>query len=167
MSLTNDIFASYRRPAKVLRRRIDTAPGEAAGLMVLMLACFLIFISQWPYLSLQAELDPSIPLNARLATTLFAWVFIMPLVAYAIAAISYLILRAFKAPATAFEARMALFWALLAAVPLWLFWGMLRGIVGEQPSVDIVGFLTFAAFLIFWSVGLREICRPNGASEAS
>lgn len=167
MSVTLDIFATYRRPAATLRRRIEASPGEAGALMVLMVACGLIFVSQWPWLSLQAEIDPSIPLNARIATSLFAWLFIMPLVFYAVAGISYLIGRGFGSAASAFENRMALFWALMAAVPLWLFWGMARGVIVEGPGVDLAGFLAFAAFLIFWLAGLREIHRSRAGQETA
>lgn len=165
MSVTNDIFATYRGPARVLRRRIEASQGEAGALMTLMVACIIIFVSQWPWLSLQAQIDPSRGVSERIAYALFAWVFIWPLAFYVIALATYVLLRVFKSVSTAFEHRMALFWALMAAVPLWLLWGMMRGIIGETPAVDIVGFAAFAAFVIFWSTGLREIHRPRAGKE--
>ena len=163
--MTNDIFATYRRPARVLRRRIDNAPSEAGALVLLIVTCILIFVSQWPWLSIQSKIDPSIPFQARVTGALMAWIFIVPLAAYALSWITYLFLRLLGTRATAFEARMALFWALLAATPLWLLWGMLRAIVVEGPGIEIVGFLAFAAFVIFWSTGLREIHRPAAGKE--
>ncbi len=167
MSATNDIFATYLGPARVLRRRIETSPGEAGALMTLMMACFIIFVSQWPYLSLQAQIDPSRGVSERVAYALFAWVFIWPLAFYVIALGTYALFRLLRSVSTAFEHRMALFWALLAAVPLWLLWGMLRGIIGETSAVDTVGFLAFAAFVVFWSTGLREIHRPRHGHAAA
>ncbi len=48
MPITTDIVESYRRPRAVLRRRMGGAENEGRALALLMGACLLIFISQWP-----------------------------------------------------------------------------------------------------------------------
>lgn len=83
MALTTDILASYRRPRTVLRR-LQGDRREARILVYLMLGCGLIFIAQWPRLAREAHLDEEVPLDALLAGALFAWVFIAPLVFYAL-----------------------------------------------------------------------------------
>ena len=50
---------------------------------------------------------------------------------------------------------MALFWGLMAAVPLWLLNGLTAGLVGEGPALTLVGVLALGAFLWFVVAGLR------------
>lgn len=161
MALTLDILASYRRPGPVLRRRLDgpgDGRGEARALITLMLACALIFVGQWPVLSRQAFLTEQ-PLDMLLAASLLAWLFIMPLVFYGLAALSHLIARPLGGRATWTEARMALFWGLLAASPLWLLWGLVSGFIGPGIARDLTGLAALLAFVIIWIAGLRAVER--------
>lgn len=158
LALTGDILASYRRPGRVLARRLS-APrgrGEARALITVILACFLIFIGQWPRLSRVAYLSGQ-ELDVLLGGALLGWIFIAPLVLYGLAALSHLVARAFGGRATWLEARMALFWALLAASPLWLFWGLVAGFVGPGPVLNVTGLVALCAFLAIWIAGLRSV----------
>lgn len=156
MSVTRDIARTYVRPREVFRRRLGAGVREDRALAVAMAACVLIFIAQWPRLARQAHVDETIDLDALLAGALLGWVFIMPLVLYGLAALSHLAARVFGGQGTWFRARLALFWALLAASPLWLFHGLVAGFVGPGASLSLVGFLALGAFVVFWGVGLTE-----------
>lgn len=155
MSVTDDILRSYRAPREVLRRRIAGA-GEDRALALLMAACLVMFVAQWPYLARLAFEDRSVPLEARLAGALMGWLFIVPLAAYAVAAVTCVLARLAGSPITGFGARMALFWALLAASPLWLLNGLVAGLVGPGPALTMAASAAGLAFLVIWGAGLRE-----------
>jgi hypothetical protein len=106
-------------------------------------ACLLVFVSQWPVLSRQAYLDPSVPLDARMGGALMAWLFIVPLAAYVMAAASHLLAKVGGGRGTWFGARLALFWALLAASPLWLLNGLVAGFIGPGPALNLVGVIAW------------------------
>ena len=112
MSVANDIARTYRTPRTVLRRRVSTGATEGRALAILLAGCLLMFVAQWPGLSRAAFEDPSIPVEARIGGALIAWLFMMPLVFYILAALSHLAARMFSGQATWLESRMALFWAL-------------------------------------------------------
>lgn len=162
MALTTDILASYRSPRRVLRRQLDGGVREDRALFYLMLGCGLLFVSQWPSLSRQAFLDPSVPLQARIGGALMALMFILPLVLYLLGALSHLVARLFGGQGDWFSARLALFWAMLAAAPLWLFNGLAAGFL-TGPIVQIVGFVALAGFLYIWIGGLIAAEFPREA----
>lgn len=156
MSVTLDILRAWRNPKSVLRAKLADGKREDRALATVMGACFLIFVSRWPELSRMAYLDPSVPLDARLGTTLFVMLFVVPLVLYLVAAVSHLLARAFGGKGTWFTARMALFWALLALTPAMLLLGLVRGFVGEGTAATACGLLVFAGFLYLWVSMLVE-----------
>lgn len=158
MAVSRDILHSYRDPAAVLARRMRGGREDRA-LVTLMLACALIFVAQWPRLSRAAFLDPSIELNARLAGALMGWIFLAPPLLYGVAALSHLAARLAGGRGSHFGARMALFWALLAASPLWLLHGLVAGFVGAGPQLALVGAVALAAFLAIWLIGLVAVER--------
>ena len=157
MSISRDIVRTYRAPRQVLRSRVGDRPREDRALAVLMGACFLVFVASWPYQARLAHEDPSVPLQARLGASLMAWLFIVPLGAYVLAAITHAAARIIGGRASWFEARMALFWALLAASPLWLLNGLVAGFIGPGPGLTLVGAVAMGAFLVFWGAGLWEV----------
>jgi len=129
---------------------------EDRALMYLMLACLLIYISRWPELALQARADPTTPLNMRLGGALFAWIFIMPLALYLLAALSRMVTRIFGGRGSWYSARLALFWSLLAAAPLWLLNGLLLGYTLPTVWQQIVGAIALAAFSMIWLSSLFQ-----------
>ncbi|MDJ1008702.1 MAG: YIP1 family protein [Paracoccaceae bacterium] len=156
MSISNDIARMYLRPRQVVRARLAQGQREDRALAVLMGACGLIFVAQWPRLAREAHLDDTIGLQALMAGALMGWVFIMPLALYGLAALSHLVATAVGGQGTWFRARLALFWALLAASPLWLFHGLVAGFIGPGPALTFVGLLALGAFVVFWGIGLAE-----------
>jgi hypothetical protein len=119
MSLSTDILRSYRAPRLVVREQLGAGRREDRVLVYLMLACVLIFVAQWPGVTRAAQLDPSVPLQARLGGVLMAVLFVLPLIAYALAFLIWLALR-LVGPVSAYGVRLALFWAVLAITPLML-----------------------------------------------
>lgn len=156
MAVTTDILSSYRQPRTVLRRQLQGGVREDRALIYLMLACGLIFVGQWPALQRAALADPSTPLDARIGGALMAWLFVAPLAMYAVAGLSHLLARLLGGRGTGFGARLALFWSLLAAAPLWLIYGMVAGMIGPGPAMTATGAVAFAAFLVLWLSALIE-----------
>ena len=166
MAVSSDILRTYHAPRRVVREKLANGEREDRALATLIGACVLIFVAQWPLLSRQAYLDPSVPLDARMGGALMGWLFIVPLAAYVIAAASHLLARLLGGRGTWFGARLALFWALLAASPLWLLNGLVAGFIGPGAALNLVGLLAVAAFLLFWGAGLWEAERGEGARTA-
>ena len=154
MSLTADILRSYRAPRRVVHRQLQAGRREDRALVYLMSACVLIFIAQWPTLSRAAQLDPSVPFDARLGGALMGVLFVLPLVAYAISFLLWLALRLFG-PVERYGVRLALFWAMLAVSPLMLAQSALSSIVGTGGVVLLFGLGVLAAFLVILVAGLR------------
>ncbi|MCK0143734.1 YIP1 family protein [Aliiroseovarius sp. F20344] len=155
MSVLQDMVKTYRNPRAVFRRRVGEGPREDRALAVLMFACALVFAAQMPRLARQAH-ETGEELNMLLAATLLGWLFIMPLVLYALGTITHLIARVFGGRGSAYTARFALFWALLCAAPIWLLWGLVAGFIGPGVQLSLVGLLALVVFILFWSINLRE-----------
>ena len=160
MALTQDILATYRGPRAVMRKHLSLGLREDRALMFLAIACVLIFVAQWPRLRREAFLDDAVPFNALLGGALMGWLFIAPLVLYGIAALSHLIARALGGQGSWYSARLALFWSLLAASPLWLLNGLVAGFIGPGLQLGLTSAVALAVFLIFWGLSLIEAEKP-------
>lgn len=154
MSVVLDILRTWRTPRQVQRRRLSAAPREDRALAVLMAACALNFVAQWPRLAREAHLEEGAALDVLMGGALLGWLFIAPLAFYAIAFLTRMALKFAGVRLTGFQSRMALFWALLAAVPAWLLNGLVAGLAGPGPALTLVGLVAFAAFVVFWMAGL-------------
>ena len=159
MSVSQDIVATYRGPGAVVRRLLSRGQREDRALAILMAGCLMVFVSQWPPLARQAHIDGA-ELNPLLGGALLAWLIIAPLLLYALAAGSHLVAKPMGGQGTFYGARLALFWALLAASPLFLLNGLLAGFVGPGTGAKAVEFISFITFLWFWFAGLRAAERP-------
>lgn len=159
MSVVLDIAEAYRRPAPVFRRRLGDAPREDRALAVLMAACLLVFVAQWPRLQ-RLAIETGEAFEPLVGGALFGWLFVMPLVAYALGTLTHVIARALGGQGSAYAARFALFWALLVASPLWLLSGLVAGFIGKGPQLALVGAVALGAFLVHWSLNLWTAERP-------
>ncbi|SFN37047.1 hypothetical protein SAMN04487859_101207 [Roseovarius lutimaris] len=155
MPVTRDIVATYKGPRRVVRRLLDIGQREDRALVILVAACGVIFIAQWPRLAREAHLTGQ-ELNPMLGGTLLAWVFIAPLILYTLALISHGIARVLGAKGTAYGARVALFWALLATSPIMLLHGLVAGFIGPGPGLQAVGLIWLGFFGWFWVAGWLE-----------
>lgn len=161
MPVTRDIIRTWCGPRPVYRTLLGMGQREDCAIAYLMAACFLVFVAQWPRLvRLSQGLD--LPAGAkppsldRLMTyELVAWLMVWPLALYGLAGASWVILRVLRRGVSGYEARLALFWALLAATPATLVYGLVRGLNGEGLATQIIGAFLAAAFVWFWSQGLR------------
>tara|TARA_R110002020_G_scaffold263099_2_gene477509 strand:+ start:405 stop:887 length:483 start_codon:yes stop_codon:yes gene_type:complete len=153
MAATSDILATYRGPGRVLQRLLGQGPREDRALIYLMIGCLMVFVAQTPRLARQSFVTGE-DLGMLMGATLLAWMFIAPLIFYMLAALSQGIARLFGARISAYAARMALFWALLASSPIILLWGMTAGFVGPGIEMTGIGILWVAVFLWFWIGGL-------------
>ena len=152
----------WRRPRVLIREKLGQGLREDRALAVLMGACLLFFVAQWPGLAREAFLlaeaakaagtppDQVPTLQALMGSRLFALVFVAPLAFYVLAAVSHLVARLFGGRGTGFGARLALFWALLCIAPLILFQGLVAGFIGDGPATAAVGVLVFGGFLYLW-----------------
>lgn len=158
MPVTRDIAASYRRPGQVLRALFARGESEPRALAYLMGSCGVMFLAQWPRLARDShiqgtELQPAMG-GALLATLMF-----LPLIFYVLAGISQVVARMAGSAVTGYGARVALFWALLAASPLALLHGLVAGFIGPGAALSLVGLGWCAALIWFWITGLKAAHR--------
>lgn len=158
MSVLGDIAATYRGPRRVVRRHLAEGPREDRALVVLMGACVIVFVAQWPRLAREAHLAEQ-SVSELLGGALMAWLFIAPLLFYGLGFVAWLVARAMGSRGSTYDARLALFWALLASTPLILLNGLVAGFVGPGPGLTLVGALWFAVFLWFWVSGMAASWR--------
>ncbi len=151
--------------ALIAANRGDERP-EARGFIYLLAGLLLIFISQIPdlvgagttSLALTQDMvgeDGPAPTDARLAITLFSWLFVWPLILYLFGGLTHLLAKGFGGRGQGVDARLALFWAVLAVSPLFLLRGMAS--VSQAGSlVMVVNYAIAAGFLWIWLSGLIE-----------
>jgi hypothetical protein len=164
VSVTLDIARTYRAPRQIARRQMAGERREERALVYLLGACLVIFMAQWPRLQREAVLNPDAPpLDAQIGGALFAWMFLMPLVFYGIAAASHIVARLFGGRGTWYRARVALFWTLLAISPLMVLQGLVAGLVGPGPELGLVGAAVVLAFGAIWGISLAEAEWPRAA----
>ncbi|WP_170330151.1 YIP1 family protein [Ruegeria arenilitoris] len=158
MPVTSDIVATYRGPGRVVRRLLEMGPREDRVLAFVMIGCALVFIGHMPLQARTAHLMDQ-ELNSLLAGSLYAWLLGAPLLLYLLAGISHLILRMFGGSGDWYGARLALFWAFLAASPVMLLRGLVAGFIGPGLALNCIGAAWWVVFLWFWLSGLRQTQR--------
>ena len=168
MAITADILAAWKGPRQFIRAKRAEALPEATLLVLMMAACFLIFVARWPSLARDAELqrqaavaggvpaDQVPSLQALMGINLFVLVFVLPLILFALAAISHIVARLFGGKGDHRGARLSLVWALLAVAPAMLFQGLVAGLVGAGLQLTLVGVLVAGVFLWLWVSMLIE-----------
>lgn len=159
MSAFARMLRMWVAPRRVAGQVMAARPTDPQTLAVLLGACILMFVAQLPIHARAAQLDPAIPLDARLGGALMATLFILPLLAYAVAGLSQLVLWALSRPVDGVRARMALFWALLAVTPAMLLAGLVAGLVGPGAGLTLVRALAGIGFVVFWAAGLGAAAR--------
>lgn len=160
MAVTTEIIRAWRAPRAAIRRQLDGGENEGRALIYLMVSCLLFFVAQWPRLSREAFLDPEIPLDVRIGGALMGWIFIAPLLFYAVAALSHLVSTLAGGRGSFFGARLALFWSLLVVSPVVLLLGLVAGFIGAGAAANATSLLLMMAFLYIWGSSLMEAERP-------
>ncbi len=151
------ILQSWWAPRHVVQGL--SAMPERAKLAVLMAAMLIFLIAQAPMHARNAFLDPAVPFEARMAGSLLAVMFVMPLLAYAVAGLTAALSRLLPRRLTPEDSRLALFWALLAVSPAMLLTGAVAGFIGPGPALNLVQLVTGAGFLWIWGVGIAALAR--------
>lgn len=160
MPVSADIVATYRGPRRVMRRLLDMGPREDRALALVMAFCVIAFVAQMPALARRAHLE-QLELDMLLGGALLGSVIILPLLLYTLALLSHWVARLLGGRGTAYAARLALFWSLLASTPLVLLNGLVAGFIGPGPALSIVGLLWMVVFLWFWLSNLYQAERPE------
>ncbi len=155
MSVTTDIVGSWRHPRRVIRRHLDRPPSEPFAFSLLVVFLVLVFIAQWPRLSRDASLPPEVPLLPAMLATGLALLAAIPFL-YGVAAVSHLVARAFGGAGDFHGARLALFLALLGAVPVMLLQGLTVGFLGQGVQALTVGIVALIVFVTLWISMLIE-----------
>jgi hypothetical protein len=150
MAVTRDIVEAHLRPRRVMARLLRMGQREDRVLAMLMGGCIILFVSQWPYRARQAHVTGE-TLTDYIQHDAVGLIFVLPLLAYGVAALLRLISRIFGAKADYYSARLAMFWALLASSPALVLAGMVKGFIGLGAANSIVGALWLLVFL--WVLG--------------
>ena len=150
MAVTRDIGEAHLRPRRVMARLLRMGQREDRVLAMLMGGCIILFVSQWPYRARQAHFTGE-TLTDYIQHDAVGLIFVLPLLAYGVAALLRLISRIFGAKADYYSARLAMFWALLASSPALVLAGMVKGFIGLGAANSIVGALWLLVFL--WVLG--------------
>ena len=148
MSIVSNVLHTYRSPSKAFELMYARPANEATSLGYLMGACFLTYVAQWPYLARQAHLE-EFNLQTSLAASLLAWLLIAPLLLYTLAIVLYFFHKLFKGSKSSAQIRMGFFWSFLAATPIMMLFGLVKGFLGDGTAVSIVGFFWFVALSYF------------------
>ena len=133
-----------------MARLLRMGQREDRVLAMLMGGCIILFMSQWPYRARQAHFTGE-TLTDYIQHDAVGLIFVLPLLAYGVAALLRLISRIFGAKADYYSARLAMFWALLASSPALVLAGMVKGFIGLGAANSIVGALWLLVFL--WVLG--------------
>lgn len=162
MALTQDIMATYKGPGRVVARFLAQGRNEVRALLFLLIAGVLMFVASAPYQAREAQLDPDVPLAARMYWSAFLYVFMMPIFVYLFAVVIWGLARIARRQVTGFEIRFTLIWALLASTPVLLLMGLTAGFIGTGLQLQIVGYIWIAVFGWFWAAGLLTADGSSG-----
>ena len=149
------IVQSWWAPGRVVNSLRGTP--ERVLIVILMAAMLIFLIAQAPGHARAAHLDPSVPLDARMGGALLAVMFMMPLLAYALAELMAFLSRLTQWPVSSQDSRLALFWALLAVAPAMLLSGLTEGFAGPGAALTLTRAVAGLGFLVIWGAGLRAL----------
>ena len=144
--MTRDIVEAHLRPRRVMARLLHMGLREDRAFAMLMGGCIILFMAQWPFRARQAHLTGE-TLTDYIQHDALGIIFLLPLIAYGMAALIRLATKVFGAKADYYSGRLALFWALLASSPALILAGMVKGFIGLGPANSIVGALWLILFL--------------------
>lgn len=153
MSVATEIMRTWRSPRAAMARVLSGAKREDRAAAYLMIGALLTFVAQWPWLSRTAY-EQGEAIDRLIAYGLLFWLAVFPLLLYALAALLHWIRRLSGGGGTAYTARVAVFWSLLASSPAILLFGLTIGFIGPSLQASLVGLIALGAFGAFTAVGL-------------
>ena len=98
MAVTRDIVEAHVHPRRVMARLLAMGLREDRAIAMLMGSCLLLFMSQWPYRARQAH-ETGGTLTDTIQHDAVGLIFVLPLLAYGLAALLRLVARAIGAKA--------------------------------------------------------------------
>ncbi|MBP7242512.1 YIP1 family protein [Amaricoccus sp.] len=153
MAVGASLWRAYSDPRGAMARAAAADRGEVPSLVELMAACAMGFVASLPEARRTAAgLDVGDAFAGVVSAHLFGYLFLLPLILYAVAAVAHLLARPFGARDGFAGARRAIFRAALVAGPLALLVAGMRvgaeaaGLPGLGPWIDGLGY----ALLAFW-----------------
>lgn len=155
--MASRVMQSWWAPRQVVRG-LSGMPDRVL-LVVLLLAMLFMLVAQAPVNARLAQSDPSVPFDARMGGALMGVMFMMPLLAYAVAGLVALVSRVTPWRLAPEDSRLALFWALLAVAPAMLLRGLVGGFIGEGPALVTTNALAGIGFLMIWGAGISVLAR--------
>lgn len=155
MTVSADIWATYRAPRRVMARHLAGERHEARALAYLLAALALMLVAQVPELREAARAGTGAPFGPGLLARALALGVMVP-VFYLVAALAHGVARLLGGQGDGFGARLALFWALLAVAPAMLAQRALVAVSGPGAVAGVTAVAVFALFLWFWFAGLAE-----------
>lgn len=162
-SLTGAIARAWVHPRAAMAQQVADGLSEPRALFHLMLASGLLFVASLPAAVETARgLAVEDPLSGTVAANIFGYFFVAPLLAYGLAAVAHLGVRAFGARAPFLAARSALFWSVLVAAPVALavaaVEALTRPLAGGAalPLGQVLGYLGFAFWFWIFAASLAE-----------
>lgn len=138
-----------------MRRHLARGVSEPWAFSLLAGFVVLSTVAQAPGLARATFLQPEVPMVQRLVAMALASMAMIP-VWYLLAALSHLVARAFGGRGGFYGARLALFWALLTAVPAVLLQGLVAGFIGPGVQLNLLSAATGVVFLWLWFSMLSE-----------
>ncbi len=155
MTVTTDLFATWRRPRAILRDHLARGRSEPFAFSLLLVFLLLAFVGQWPVAAREAHFAGDASALPRILPRAMAVLATIP-VWYGLAALSRLAARALGGQGSWYAARIALFWALACIGPLMLLQGLVSGMIGSGPALTAVWVLVGVAFFWLWFTLLHE-----------
>ncbi len=156
-SLVGAILGAWPDFRGSMRDQMAADPREERLLFYVFLACALGFVAGLPGAIEQGRaLDIDGGTSAMVFGRLFSAIFIAPLFLYGIAALSHLLARLFGGSGPYYNARLALFWSLLVAMPLLLAVSAISAVLPNGSLVSAMNLSAAAVFFWIWGVSLAE-----------
>ncbi len=162
-AVVDAIGQAWRDPRAAMAAEIGRGLSEPRVLVQLLLACVLLFVASLPNAVREARaLSVDDAVGAAVSAHLFGYIALLPLGAYAIAALAHLASRAFGGRGSFLSARAALFWSALVVAPVALALALLGvgveigGVAGLLPVVALLRFAALAFWLWIFAASLAE-----------
>ena len=165
MPILSIIIGFYLRPRRIAQDLVWISPSEGRMLVFLVVGCLTFYLSslaRQPFAGTAALANVSRP--AMVAANLYSFFALVPLLLYAIAAVSRICLWALGLKVTWSQARLGLFAAFLALTPAELLQTALYGIAPDGMIAHLFSWAELALFLIFWALLLIAAVHRNAAS---
>ncbi len=155
--LVDEIRAAWPGFRASMARQLAAPPREERLLFYVFLGCFLGFIAGLPGAIAQARLleEPD-AVTGVVAGRIFAAIFFAPLFLYGVAAVSVLAMRLAGKKQSFYTGRLALFWAILVAMPVLLGASLIEALVPVRVLAEIINLLAFLAFVWIWASCLAQ-----------